>query len=107
MKSLLFENWHQWKVCMLSGCRKFGWGLMRIVTCVILGVVSLIVAAWRALVRAVGNYPTLALCAFLSALCLMWLLMFVKMRATKVGLEAQRDSVAWQYQNFKESHGYE
>lgn len=107
MKNLIFESWHSWWVCFASGWQKLAWGLCRIVTCIILGVISLIVAAWRAMVRWVGRYPNIALGAFIVVVALVWLLMFARNRATKVGLEAQRDSVAWQYQQFKEGHGYE
>lgn len=107
MKDLIFTSWHSWWVCFTSGCKKFAWGLMRIVTCIILGVISLIVAAWRYVVRLVGKYPNISLTAFIFVLLVVTLLMWVSNRATENGLTAQRDSIAWQYQNFKEQHGYE
>ena len=92
---------------MGSGLKKFAWGLMRIITCIILGVVSVIAWLWRCLVRFVGNNPTIAIGGFAVVLVLTWVLTFVNMRARAVGAESQRDSIAWQYQNFKEQHGYE
>ena len=107
MKDLIFESWHSWWVCFSSGWKKLGWGLMRIVTCIILGIISLIVAAWRYVVRLVGKYPNIALGAFVFVLLIVVLLMWARNRATETGLTAQRDAIAWQYQNFKETHGYE
>lgn len=106
-KSLIFESWRTWKVCFLSGCKHFAWGLMRIVTCIFLGIASLAFAAWRAMVKFVRNYPDISLGAFIVLAGLIWVLTFVSMRAKTVGAEMQRDSIAWQYKNFKKSHGYE
>ena len=105
--SLIFESWHSWWVCFTSGWKKLGWGAGRIVTCIILGIVSLIVAAWRGAVRWVGRYPQAALGAFIVVLLIVMLAMWMSKRATENGLTAQRDSISWQYQNFKETHGYE
>ena len=105
--SLIFTSWHSWLVCMKSGLKSLGWGFCRIVTCIVLGIVSLIVAAWRAVVRAVGKYPNIALGTFIVVLLIVVLLMWANNRATENGLVAQRDAIAWQYHNFKETHGYE
>jgi hypothetical protein len=40
--NIIFENWHQWKVCFLAGISKASWGIWRIVTCIILGIVSIL-----------------------------------------------------------------
>ena len=105
--SFLFESWHSWKVCFVSGVKKFFWGSMRMVTCIILGIVSLVVAAWRAVVRFIGLNPSISLCAFIALALLVWMLTFVQMRARAIGAECQRDAIAWQYMDFKEKHGYE
>jgi hypothetical protein len=55
----------------------------------------------------VSNNPKVTLCAFVVIAALVWLLTFVKMECRAVGAENQRDSIAWQYQDFKEKHGYE
>lgn len=57
--------------------------------------------------RFVGNNPAVAVGGFVFIVAITWLLTFVSMRARAVGAEMQRDSIAWQYQNFKEKHGYE
>lgn len=106
-QSLLFDSWHQWKVCFLSGCKNFAWGLARIITCIILGVASIIRAIWRAMVGWVERYPNIALGAFIVFALLLWLVMYARNKAIETGLTAQKDSIAWQYQDFKEKHGYE
>ena len=107
MKDLIFQSWHQWKVCFVSGVKKFSWGLMRVITCILLGIVSVFVWLWKSACKWVGRYPNIALGGFIVVACLIFLLMYAQNRAKTLGLEAQRDSIAWQYQNFKESHGYE
>lgn len=107
MKDLLFENWHQWKVCMVSGLKSFAWGFARIVSCIVLGIVSIFVWLWRFTCKLVGKYPNIALGAFIVIAAIIWLLTFVSMRARAVGAEQQRDFIAWQYQDFKNNHGYE
>ena len=42
MKNLLFDDFRQWRVCLWSGVCKAAWGLLRILTCIIFGVVSII-----------------------------------------------------------------
>ena len=105
--SLLFESFRQWRVCMASGVRNACWGVTRIVTGFILGIVSILVWIWRVCCRFVGKYPNVALGGFIVIVFIVWMLTFVKMRTRAVGAEHQRDSIAWQYQNFKTSHGYD
>ena len=105
-KSILFQSWHQWKVCMMSGIKKFSWGFMRIITCIILGIISIFAWLWRCACRFVGKYPNIALGGFIVIAVVVWLMTFVSMRVRAVGAEHQRDSIAWQYQDFKNRHGY-
>ena len=106
-KTILFESWHSWKVCFLSGVKKTAWGIGRIVTCIILGIISIIVWLWRCAVNCVKQNPQIALCAFLIVVFLVWLVMYASSKAERLGAEEQRDSIAWQYQEFKQLHGYE
>ena len=106
-KSLLFDSLHQWKVCFLSGCKNFAWGLGRIITCIFFGLLSLIRAAWHAVVKLVGKYPNVALGAAIVIGVMIWVLTFVSMRVRAVGAEAQRDSISYEYSQFKSDHGYE
>ena len=107
MSNLIFESWHSWQVCFLSGVKKLCWGFGRIVTCIILGVVSVVVWLWRMACKFVGNYPNVALGTFIVIAAVVWLLTFVSMKSRAIGAEHQRDSIAWQYHNFKTTHGYE
>ena len=107
MSNLLFDSWHQWKVCFLSGCKKFGWGTMRIVTCIILGVLSIVRWLWRMMVRFVSGYPEISIGAAVVIALVVWLITFTSMRARAVGAECQRDSISWEYYQFKKGHGYE
>lgn len=107
MKSLLFDNWKQWLTCFAAAWKSFLWGIVRIISDILLGIVSIFVWLWKCAVRWVGKYPQIALGAFIVIVLLIWLLMYASKKATENGLTAQRDSIAWQYQNFKETHGYE
>ena len=106
-KSILFQTWHQWKVCMVSGLKSFGWGFARIVSCIILGIASVFAWLWKCACHWVGRNPSIALGGFIVIAIIIWFLTFACNRAKVLGLEAQRDSIAWQYDNFKSSHGYE
>jgi len=106
MKDLIFESWRQWKVCFVAGVNNFCWGLMRCITCIILGIVSFIVWLWKMACFFVEKNPKIALGGFIVTAILIWLLTFVSMRARAVGAENQRDAIAWQYHDFKTSHGY-
>lgn len=81
-------------------------GVAMLMVSVFGGIVSLSLALWRFLTRWVGNYPSIALGGFLVALFLVWLVTFMSMRARAVSAEAQRDSIAWKYTEFKEQHGF-
>lgn len=106
-KSILFDSWHQWKVCFLAGCKKLVWGFMRIVSCLILGVLSLFRALWRAIVGFVQRNAEISIGCALVIVFAVWVLTFASMRARAVGAECQRDSISWEFQKFKKGHGYE
>ena len=106
-KSALFDSWHQWKVCFLAGCKEFWWGFIRIISCLILGFVSILRAFWRALVVFVGNNPKVAIGGTIVIAFIVWLVTFASMRARVVGAESQRDSISYTYYQFKIGKGYE
>ena len=108
MKStFIFGSWRHWMHSFLAGVKNLLFGLCRILFAIILGVVSLAVHSWRLLCRFIGRNPNIALGTFIVIAVLAWLLTFVSMRARATSAENQRDSIAWQYQDFKTSHGYE
>lgn len=92
---------------MWAGLKSFGWGLKRMLTCVIFGIVSLLVWGWRYACKFVGKYPNIALGGFIVIVTLVWFVTFVKMRHRAVSAEYQRDHVVWQFTDFKRQHGYE
>lgn len=92
---------------MTSGIKKFCWGGWRIVTCILLGILSILVWLWRCACRWIGRHPDIALGGFVVIAAAVWLLTFVTMRHRAVSAEDQRDHVTYEYQHFREQHGYE
>ena len=107
MSEVLFHSWHQWKVCMVSALKNAAWGITKIISGIFLGIISLIVWLWHLACKWVGKHPNIALGGFIVVAVLVWVLTFVSMRSRAMGAEFQRDSIAYQYQKFKEGHGYE
>ena len=107
MNSILFDSFYQWKVCFISGCKSFLWGLARIFSCLILGLFSLVRACWRNLIIFVGNNPKVAVISALVIVLVVWIWTFASMRARAVGAECQRDSVSYEFYMFKKNNGYE
>jgi hypothetical protein len=109
MKNLLFDDFRQWRICLWSGVCKAAWGLLRIVTCILFGIASVFVYIFRQ----IGAFckrefvASLIIGVLFILLVVGWLTTFMSERAHRVNAEMQRDSIAVQYQNFKEKHGYE
>ena len=104
---LIFESFNEW----WQYIKKSLWYLLKGVTTIILsvvcGVFSFLLYVWRSVCRFIGKYPNIALGGFIAIAAIVWLLTFVKMRHRAVSAEEQRDSIAWQYTDFKQNHGYE
>jgi hypothetical protein len=107
MNNAFFDSWHQWKVCFLAGCKEFWWGLMRIISCILLGILSVLRALWRGLVVFVSHNPKVAIGGTIVVAFIVWLVTFASMRARAVGAESQRDSISYAYYQFKTGKGYE
>lgn len=80
----------------MSGCKKAGWGLLRIVTCIIFGLMSVIRWLWRRLIKGVGSYPTVAVIVACGAFLAVWLLTYANSKAKLVTAEHTRDSLAYE-----------
>ena len=104
MNSFLFDSWHQWQVCFLAGCRNALWGIYRIMTCVIFGILSIIRCLWRLFVGFVRKNPVIAIVGFAVIIILTWLLTFMQMRARAVGAEHQRDSISYELSKFTQMY---
>lgn len=105
MSNLLFDSWHQWKVCFREGCKKMVWGIIRIITCVILGLLSIIRWLWQFFIAFVKKNTAIAVGVFLVVILLTWLLTFMKMRVQVVGTEHQRDSLSYELSKFTQMYG--
>ena len=104
MNKYLFDNWHQWKVCFLSGCSKAIWGIGRIITCLLFGILSIIRYLWRLFVAFVRQNPAIAIVGFIIIIILTWLLTFMQMRARTVGAEHQRDSISYELSKYTQMY---
>lgn len=102
MNRLLFETWHQWKVCMWSGVCKMSWGFMRILACIVLGIIS--VFWW--IVRQIEAFckrefiASLIIGVLFVLLVAGWLTTFMSERAHRVNAEMQRDSISYELSRY-------
>lgn len=101
---LLFENFRQWRVCFCAGVSKMVWGICRIITAIVLGIVSILVWLWRKLIDFVGLNPKFSIITAVIAIVLVWLFTFVNMRSRAVGAEHQRDSLSYELSKFTQAY---
>lgn len=101
---LLFENFRQWRVCFCAGVSKMVWGICRIITAIVLGIVSILVWLWRKLIDFVGLNPKFSIITAVIVVVLVWLFTFVNMRARAVGAEHQRDSLSYELSKFTQAY---
>jgi len=97
MNNQLFDSWHQWKVCFLSGCKNAAWGLWRIISCLLFGVVTIIVCCGKQ-IEAFCRREMIA--AFIIGIIILflvfgWISTFVQMRVSVMTAEHQRDSIGY------------
>ena len=104
MSNLLFDSWHQWKVCFCEGCKKMVRGLLRIITCVIFGFLSVVRWLWQLFIAFVKKNTAIAIGGFLVVILLTWLLTFIQMRVQVVGTEHQRDSLSYELSKFTQMY---
>lgn len=104
MGKLLFDNFKQWRVCFMAGVEKMLWGFCRIITCIFLGIASILVWLWREFVELVRKNPKVFIIVFTILAILIWLFTFVSMRARAVGAEHQRDSISYELSKFTQMY---
>lgn len=102
MKNLLFDNFRQWRVCLWSGVCKAAWGLLRILTCIIFGIVSIIAYCFKQICafckrEFVASLIIVVLFVLLSA---GWLATFMSERTHRVAAEMQRDSISYELSRY-------
>lgn len=107
MKNLLFDDFRQWRVCLWSGVCKAAWGLCRILTCIVLGIVSVFVYICKQInaFRKREFIASLIIIALIGIICVFWLGSFAKERAARVNAEMQRDSIGYELMKF--THFYD
>ena len=98
MKNLLFDDFRQWRVCLWSGVCKAAWGLLRIVTCILFGRVSVFVYIFRQ----IGAFckreflASLIIGTLIGIICVGWIFTFVNERKHRVDAEMQRDRLRYE-----------
>lgn len=106
MKNIIFESWHQWKVCFISGCKNASWGIWRIITCIILGIVSLFIYAGKQ-IEAFCRRETIA--AFIIAILVIvlsygWISTFIDGKMKIKSAEYQRDSISVKLERYLQAY---
>lgn len=104
IKNILFDDLHQWKVCFIAGCKEFWWGFARIISCLILGILSIIRWLWRLLVKAVSLYPVAAIVISLMACFFIWLFTYANYKAKLVSAQNERDTMAYRLGQFEQMY---
>ena len=108
MSNLLFDNVRQWRVCFWAGVCKAAWGLWRIFTCIVFGVISVLAHIGRQ----IGAFfrrefvASLIIGALIALICGGWIFTFVTERAARVGAEMQRDSLVLRLDSAKRNSGH-
>ena len=106
MIKFLFNTWHQWKVCMWLGICKMSCGFMRILTCIVLGIISVfwwIVRQIEAFCKRETVAAVIIGLVFIL-LCVFWVFTFVNERSARVKAEHQRDSISYNLSKFTQAY---
>ena len=102
MSNLLFDDFRQWRVCLWSGVCKAAWGLCRILTCIVLGIVSVLFYIYKQICAFCKRefWASLIIGTLIALICFGWFGTFVKERAARVDAEMQRDSISYELSKF-------
>lgn len=92
----LFDSWHQWTVCMKAGYKSLAWGLWRIVTGIILGVLSVLRYVGVQISKFSFREPlaTLIIVIIFFVLGCGWLISFTTGRVALKRAQWERDSIS-------------
>lgn len=106
MKSKLFDNWHQWSVCFLSGCKSAAWGLWRIFTCIIFGIASVFVYIGKQIEAFCRREPIAAFIIgiVISLMAFGWISTFMESRVRIKTAEYQRDSIGYKLDKYLQAY---
>ena len=105
MKNLLFDDFRQWRVCLWAGVCKAAWGLWRILTCIVFGILSVFAYIGKQIDAFYRREfaASLIIGFVIAVLSVCWLVTFVNERAARVGAEMQRDSLALRLDSAKQN----
>lgn len=106
MKNQLFDNFSQWRVCFWSGVCNMSWGLFRISTCIVFGVISIFIWIIKEIERFCKRetVASVVISCVVIALCAGWTLTFVKERSARVSAEMKRDSLSYELDNMMKQY---
>lgn len=105
MKNLLFDDFRQWRVCLLAGVHKFLWGLWRIISCLLFGIISFLVWIGKQIEAFCKRefVASLIIGVLFVLLVAGWLTTFISERAHRVNAEMQRDSLSLKLDSAKQN----
>jgi len=98
----MFDSFRQWRVCLWAGVCKFLWGLWRIISCLLFGIISFLVLIFKQ----IGAFckrefvASLIIGVLFILLVVGWLTTFISERAHRVDAEMQRDSISYELSRY-------
>lgn len=106
MKQFIFDSLHQWKVCFLAGLGKAGWGIWRILTCIIGGVISILIFCGKEIEAFCRREPIAAMIVSVTIVALTagWIMTFVHGRVAVKTAEYQRDSIGYKLDKYMQAY---
>lgn len=102
MSNLLFDDFRQWRVCLWAGVCKFLWGLCRIISCMLFGIISFLVWIGKQIEAFCKRefIASLIIGVLFVFLLAGWLTTFLSERAHRVNAEMQRDSISYELSRY-------
>ena len=104
MKNLLFDDFRQWRVCLWAGVCKFLWGLWRIISCLVFGIISYLVWIGKQIEAFCKRefVASLVIGVIAVVIFISFGLTFVKERKARVDAEMQRDRLKYELDSTKQ-----
>lgn len=104
MKNLLFDDFRQWRVCLWSGVCKFLWGFLRIISCLLFGIISFLVWIGKQIEAFCKRefVASLIIGVIAVAFIVSFGITFVKERKARVNAEMQRDRLSYELDSVKQ-----
>lgn len=96
MKEYLFTSWLQWRVCFVAGVQSLAWGLWRIITCIVLGLLSILWYCIRQIEAFCKREPVAAaiIAVIILSLSIGWIVTYVNRSVELRAALDQRDSIS-------------